>query len=253
MPLDRDRARPWRSEAENIWHRVGQVAEGGAGTIGAFLGRAGGFVVGIGDPDTRRRVAFSMALIALAAKMAKADGVVTADEEAAFQRLFEVPPSEARNVRRLFDLAKRDVAGFDAYARQIARLYSKDASVLEDVLDGLFMIAKADGAVHEAELAYLEDVALILGVLEADFERVVARHVVPEEGDPYLVLESDRDWPLSEIRTQFRRLVADNHPDRLIGRGMPEEFIAIANDRLAAINAAWERVKKERAPRPVSG
>ena len=237
----------------SIWHWVGQVAEGSAGTIGAFLGWAGGFVVGIRDPDTRRQVAFSMALIALAAKMAKADGVVTADEEAAFQRLFDVPASQERNVRRLFDLTKRDVAGFDAYAGRIARLYSEDCSVLEDVLDGLFMIAKADGSVHEAELAYIENVGLILGVSGAAFERVAARHVVPEEGDPYLVLESDRDWPLSDIRTRFRRLVADNHPDRLIGRGMPEEFIAIANDRLAAINAAWERVKKERTPRPGSG
>ena len=231
----------------SVWQWIGQVAEGSAGSIGAFLGWAGGFVVGIDDPETRRQVAFSMALIALAAKMAKADGVVTVDEEAAFRRLFDIPVSEQRNVARLFNLAKRDVAGFDAYAAQIARLYSDDCSALEDVLDGLFMIAEADGAVHEAELAYLEDVAVILGFTEAAFERIVARHVVPEEGDPYLVLESDRDWPLSEIRTQFRRLVADNHPDRLIGRGMPVEFVAIANDRLAAINVAWERVKKERA------
>ena len=236
----------------NVWQIIGQLAEQGAGSIGAFLGWAGGFVLSIGDSPTRRRAAFSMALIALAAKMAKADGVVTADEEAAFHRLFDVPPEEQKNVRWLFDLAKRDVAGFDAYAAQIARLYSDDCAVLEDVLDGLFMIAKADGAVHEAELAYLEDVADILGLRKTAFERVAARHVVPDEGDPYLVLESDRSWPLSEIRTQYRRLVIDNHPDKLIGHGMPEEFVAIANDRLAAINAAWARVKRERvAPTPV--
>lgn len=231
----------------SIWNWIGHAAEGGTCTVGAFLGWAGSFVVGIGDADQRRRVAFSMALIALAAKMAKADGVVTAAEEEAFHRLFQVPPGEERNVQRVFDLAKQDVAGFEGYASRIARLYSEDCAVLEDVMDGLFMIARADGAVHEAELAYLENVAGIFGMSEKAFERIVARHVVPEEGDPYVILNSDRSWPLSAIRARYVKLVSENHPDRVIARGLPHEFVAIANDRLAAINGAWERIKLEHA------
>ena len=59
-----------------------------------------------------------------------------------------------------------------------------------------------------------------------------------------------RDWPLSEIRTQYRKLVAENHPDRFIARGLPPDFIAIANDRLAAINRAWEQIERERGKAP---
>ena len=233
-----------------IWNWIGQAAQSGAGAFSALFGWAGGMVAG--DPATRRQVAFSVALIALSAKMAKADGIVTADEVAAFRRVFAVPPGEERNVTRLFDLARQDVAGFDTYARRIAAIYDDDCCPLEDVLDGLFVIAKADGAVHAAEMAYLEQVAAIFGFSPADFERIAARHVVPEEGDPYLILGAARDWPFDRIRRAYRQLVVENHPDKIIARGLPEEFVAVATDRLAAINRAWERIEKERGRVPAA-
>jgi len=231
-----------------IWCVVGRMVEAGPSHVGEFFRWAGTAIFRLPDPATRRRAAFSVAMIALAAKMARADGVVTLEEEEAFERLFDVPPGERRNVRRLFDLAKQHTSGFDHYAARIAHLYSHDARVLEDVLDGLFMIAAADGAIHEAELVYLENVAVILGMEEVAFERVAARHTIGKSGDPYLVLEAKRSWPLDNIRRQYRRLVAENHPDKLIGRGMPPEFIAIASDRVAAMNAAWERIKRVHPP-----
>jgi len=232
----------------SIWNWIGQVAEGGAGALGAVLAKTGALFGAIPDAATRRQVAFSAALIALAAKMAKADGVVTQSEVDAFRGTFRVPNSERAHVARLFDLAKRDVAGYDAYATRVARLFADDPRVLADVLDGLFVIAKADGAVHERELAYLESVGGIFGIRGADFETIAARHVVGPKGDPYAVLDAGRDWPLDEIRTRYRELVAENHPDKLIARGMPAEFIAIANDRMAAINRAWETIERQRKP-----
>ena len=229
-----------------VFKWIGEVACGGVESVAALFNWAGGLVARIGDPDQRRKVAFSMALIALSAKMAKADGVVTMDEVAAFHRVFAVPEGEERNVQRLFDFARQDVAGFDAYAARIATLYEGDCVALEDVLDGLFVIAKADGAIHPNELAFLEQVAGIFGFTEAAFERVSGRHVVPEEGDPYLLLGVERGWPFEELHRHYRKLVSENHPDRLIARGLPAEFIAIATDRLAAINRAWERIEKER-------
>jgi DnaJ like chaperone protein len=231
----------------SVWNWIGQIAEGGGAAAGTLLEWIGGLFAGSADPAVRREVAFSVALIALSAKMAKADGVVTADEVAAFRNTFTVPPGEAANVARLFDLAKRDVAGYDAYARRIAALHADNPYCLTDVIDGLFAIARADGAVHDAEYAYLKSVAAIFGIDEAGFERIAARHVVPEEGDPYLVLGTDRSWTLAEIRAQYRRLVAENHPDRSIARGLPPAFIAIATERMAAVNRAWERIEKERA------
>ena len=230
----------------SIWQRIGDVVDGGAVAVGAVFDWAGGLFAGIADPVARRQVAFSMAMIALSAKMAKADGVVTSDEIAAFRGLFAMPDGEARNVARLFDLAKRDVAGYESYAAKIAEIYGEDREGLADVIDGLFAIARADGAVHEAEMVYLERVGAIFGISGAAFERIAARHVIPEEGDPYVVLGVERSLDFAAIRRRYHGLVADNHPDKLMARGLPQECIVIATERLAAINAAYERIERER-------
>jgi len=232
-----------------MWKRIGDAVEIAGGRFVGLMGWLGGLMSGIGDPQLRRQVAFSVALIALSAKMAKADGVVTSDEVAAFRSLFAVPASEERAVTRLFEMAQRDVAGYRTYANRIATLYGDDRQGLEDVLDGLFSIAKADGAVHHAELAYLEDVAAIFGFEGRDFERITLRHVVPREGDPYIILGADRGWPMTRIRARYHELVAENHPDRLTARGVPVDFVAIATDRMAAINGAYERIERERTRR----
>ncbi len=226
----------------SIWTRVGEFvsrvsSEALSGVVEAVR------TVFEGDPETRRRVAFSIAMIALSAKMAKADGVVTEDEVRAFQEIFEVPKDETKHVARLYNLAKTDVAGFEAYAERMARLCGTghaNCPMLEDILDGLFHIAKADGVVHEHELAYLRRVAEIFQFDQVHFNRLAARHAITHGGDPYIVLDISRDAGREEIRRRYHELVRENHPDRLIARGVPEEFHAIANERLAAINAAYE-------------
>lgn len=203
------------------------------------------------DPKLRRRVAFSVAMIALSAKMAKADGVVTADEVRAFRQIFAVPPREARNVARLYDIAKADVAGFESYADRIARLCGTgkpNCGMLEDILDGLFHIAKADGMLHEREGRFLHRIAEIFRISEEHYQTILARHVNLGATDPYVVLGIERGKSLDEVKKQYRKLVAANHPDRLMARGLPEEFVRIATTRLAAINAAFEAI--ERGLRP---
>ena len=242
-----------------IWSRIGEIVGSVAEAIGsagqAASDRLSELVEAVrtafaGDPETRRRVAFSIAMIALSAKMAKADGVVTVDEVAAFERIFEVPEAERRNVARVYDLAKGDVAGFEAYALQLAHLCDsgeRNCPLLEDILDGLFHIAKADGVLHEAEIAFLSRVAEIFGVDGAHFDALMARHAVSGEGDPYAVLGLPPETPMDEVKGRYRQLVAEHHPDRAMARGLPDEFVAIATERLAAINAAYERIARATA------
>jgi DnaJ like chaperone protein len=177
--------------------------------------------------------------------MAKSDGVVVRPEVDAFERVVDVPPAERDRVKRLFDLAKATTDGFEGYARQLARLLADEPALLEDVLDALFEIAKADGAVHEREFAYVTAVAREFGIAGREFDRIAARHVRRAD-DPYEVLGADRDMSHGELKRLYRRLVAETHPDREIARGLPAEAVRIATERLAALNGAWARIEAER-------
>lgn len=237
----------------SIWDRLGdfiaRVSSSTSSGVSDFVEAVR--TVFSGDADLRRRVAFSVAMIALSAKMAKADGIVTQDEVRAFQAIFEVPREETRNVARLYDLAKRDVAGFEIYAEKMAQLCgsgAKNCMMLEDILDGLFHIATADGVLHEREGQFLHRVAEIFEIEEAHYESIMARHVELGAADPYVVLGIERGRPFADVKKHYRQLVAANHPDRLIARGLPQEFIKIATTRIAAINAAYEVIERSLRP-----
>ena len=177
--------------------------------------------------------------------MAKADGVVTRDEIAAFRQVFQVPPGDVKEVARLFDIAKQDAAGFEPYAKQLHDMFRGQPAMLEALLDALFHIAKADGQYHPGEKAWLENVAALFGFSEADFRRIEAKHTVRPEDDPYRILGIEPDASDDEARAARRTLIREHHPDKLIAEGLPQEFIDAANEHMAKINAAWDAIAKE--------
>ena len=230
----------------SVWGKMSGAAAGllVGGPVGAVVGAlAGHFLF---DREADPEVAFTIAIIALAGKMAQADGIATEQEFSIFRRVFGVPQEEEANVRRIFNLARQDVAGYEAYAGQIARLYMGNPAMLEDILDGLFEIAKSDDVLHPAESAFLEKVAEIFGFAPNEFRRIRASHFAPDLTDPYVILGLSYAAEEDEIRRTYRRLVRENHPDSLIARGVPEEFIKLATDKLAAINTAYEKIRAER-------
>ncbi|MCC6007325.1 MAG: DnaJ family molecular chaperone [Rhodobacteraceae bacterium] len=202
-------------------------------------------------PPPERSIAFTIGVIALGAKLAKADGTVTRDEIAVFRSIFVIPPGEEGNAAHVFNLARTDVAGFEEYAASLARLFRAEPGeadpMLEDVLEGLFQIAMADGDYHEAEDAFLARVAEIFHIPRDRFECMRARIVQRGEDDPYRALGADRGMPLAEIRRRWREAVMDSHPDRLAARGVPEEAVRLAEARLATVNRAWEAIRDRHA------
>jgi DnaJ like chaperone protein len=236
----------------SIWGKLGGAAAGFAvgGPIGALLGGlAGHFALdrskGV-DGDAINDVAFTVGVIALGAKMAKADGQVTTDEVAAFKDVFKVPPGEEGNVARIFNLAKQDVAGYEAYAEQLAAMFKGNRKLLEDVLEGLFHISKADDSLHPREEKFLHEVAKRFGISDTEFAYIKARHVTAAKRNPYDVLGIEPSISNEGLKTHYRKLVSDNHPDKLIARGVPKEFVAIATEKIAVINEAYGQIAKER-------
>ncbi|HYZ39974.1 MAG TPA: TerB family tellurite resistance protein [Stellaceae bacterium] len=239
---------------------VGRIIAGArdlsfGGPLGSLLARAARHLpswlpLGYDDPavgDPRRRIAFTIAVIALGAKMAKADGDVTRDEVAAFGEVFQVAPAEQEHVRLFFDIARRSTAGFESYARQVGRLFADDRAVLEELLGGLFHIALADGRLCSVEDAYLREVAQHFGFDAVDYARIRAVHAGPEpdgHDDPYEILGVTPGASAEIVREAYHRLVGESHPDLVIARGLPPECIALATARLARINAAYDQLAK---------
>lgn len=223
----------------SIWTRI-------ADAIAALVARGEGLLTFFERKRPEHSVAFTIAVVSLGAKMAKADGLVRPAEVAAFRRVFHLAPEDETAAARVFNLARQDVAGFEAYASRIARMFEAEPALLEDVLEGLFQIAMADGRYHEGEEGFLRRVAGIFGLPPAAFDLIEARHLEGRSADPWQVLGVPRDADLPTVRARWRELVRASHPDQMMARGLPAEMVKLANDRLAAINRAWEEISARR-------
>ncbi len=222
----------------SIWKRIreaiGALAEGAP--LSAVFERL--------TTPPERTVAFTIAVIALGAKMAKADGRVTRAEISAFRRVFHIPREDEASAARVYNMARTEVAGFEIYAARMARMFRDRPAVLADLLEGLVFIAAADGEYHPGEAQFLDAVARIFGVEEAEFRVIRARHL-PGESDPWAVLGLAPGTGAEALRKRYREMVRKLHPDRMIARGVPEEARRLAEQRLAAVTGAYDEIKRE--------
>ena len=238
----------------SIWGKILGGATGFAfgGPIGALLGGVAGHAIDkiktkkkLPEETALKQIGFTIGVIVLSAKMAKADGKVTEDEIRAFKEKINVPDSEIKNVAKLWDQAKKTTDGFQIYARQIANLLEKNSSVLEELLKLLIIIALADGKITIPEIKYLEKVGNIFGFSKEDFERIYSSKS-GVSADPYKILGVSRDASVDEIRQKWKQLAINHHPDRLISQGIPEDLIHKSTSRLKEINNAWDTIQNQR-------
>lgn len=242
----------------SIWGKIigGTAGFALGGPIGALAGLAVGAAVDAGvnasqaPSEATKHITFTIGVIALSAKMAKADGRVTREEVDAFKQVFKVPQHEMANVGRVFDMARQHTAGFDAYAQQIADLMHDNRRALSDVLDALFFIAQSDGHVHPNELNFIRAVAKIFGYSKQEIDELVYRYHGADPDCPYAVLGIKPTATDMEIKKHYRQLVRDNHPDKLIAAGVPSDLIAVATRRAAEINAAYDKIVRQREKEP---
>ena len=238
----------------SIWGKIIGGATGFAfgGPIGALLGSVAGHAIDkiktkkkLPEETALKQIGFTIGVIVLSAKMAKADGKVTEDEIKAFKEKINVPDNEIKNVAKLWDQAKKTTDGFQIYARQIANLLEKNSSVLEELLKLLIIIALADGKITIPEIKYLKEVGNIFGFSEEDFERIYSSKS-GVSSDPYQILGVSRDASVDEIKQKWKQLAINHHPDRLISQGIPEDLIHKSTSRLKEINNAWDTIQNQR-------
>ncbi len=189
-----------------------------------------------------KSLAFTIAVIGLGAKMAKADGVVTRDEVAAFRQFFQVAKKDEKEAARVFNLARQDVAGYEVYAQKIAKMFDKESDILADLLEGLFYIAMADGRYHPAEDDYVHQVSQIFEIDDVTYRSFKTRFIPDHPPDAYQVLGVTPDMSYDEIHDVWRQKIRETHPDVMIAHGLPEEAVKLATRRMIAINKAWDEI-----------
>ncbi len=220
----------------SIWTHLSEL-------VSRLVATGEGLIALLDRPPPEKSVAFTIAIVSLGAKMAKADGQVRPAEVAAFRRIFRIAPEDEAAAARVFNLARQDTAGYEAYASRIARMFRRQPRMLEDIFEGLMHVAIADGGYKPAEEEFLHRVAEIFGLSPGRVACFEARLVGGPHRDPWQVLGLPHDADMAAARARWRKLVRENHPDRLIARGLPAEGVELATARLAAINAAWEEIE----------
>jgi DnaJ like chaperone protein len=199
----------------------------------------------------RRDQLFALSVVVLSAKVAKVDGPVVRAEIDAFKRQFRIPPEAVADVGRLFDQARDSADHADSYARQLGDAFADSRGLLEDVMAALFVIARADKPINLRETELLRRIHAGFGLDAAAWDRASgATPRAPAQAptdDAYATLGVARSASDDEVRAAWKALVRANHPDGLAARGVPAEFIARATDKVAGINAAWDRIKRERS------
>ncbi len=216
--------------------------------VASFAGRALPF-----DPAHlagmlgRRDQVFAISVTVLAAKLAKCDGPVSRIEIQAFRSSFSIPEGNVATVARLFDQARDSTDGFESYATQLGQTFSDERGILEQVLGGLYQIARSDGPVNLAEAEFLSRVAAAFRLDEAAMRRASGGAVAgPPAEDSYVALGLKRGATADEIRARWKQLVREHHPDVLASQGASAARVKIASDKVAKINAAYDAIKRDR-------
>jgi len=241
----------------SIWGRLLGGAAGFAlgGPIGAILGVMAGSAFDKKNKSSfnyskisqeQKQQVFTISFIILSAKLAKSDGQVTNDEIQAFKEKFNVPKSELNKVGKIFNEAKKDVYGYKQIADQVGLLFADNKILLEELLNNLFYIAASDGQISLKEIDLLRSISQSFSFDENTFQRIFQMNLKDNTSDPYRILSVSRNDSDQEIRKKWIQLNKEHHPDNLIARGMPKEFIEQSNKELAAINLAYDKIKEIR-------
>ena len=228
------------------------------GMIGLSLGGPFGMLLGslIGGKISRARSSsgigsfaqpqqiFALSLIVLSAKLSKVDGQVSKEELVAVKNKLRIPENEIDQVGKIFNKAKEESTGYEPYAQQIAQIYKGNLNVLEEVINILFYIAEADGNVSQSEFQMIEKIAQIFGLNEVQFNSIMESRKSSDKINPYIVLESNPDDSIENIRKKYLKLSKEHHPDLLMSKGVPQEVIDESKAKMRAINSAWDQIQK---------
>ncbi|MGL1894179.1 MAG: co-chaperone DjlA [Spirochaetaceae bacterium] len=238
----------------------GKIAGGTIGfIIGGPLGAAGGAFLGHKLLDNDQNLSkheeiqanYFVALFSMLGKMAKSDGLVTADEVQTVDYIIthnlRLGESQRKFAINVFNESKSSSFTFEDFANNFYRLNSHSPSILFTMLSLLFEVAKADGKLHPNEERLLEKAQKIFNISDSDYHNLKTQHFPAETSDKYYAIlncsEADSD---AALKSSYRKLVREFHPDKIANKGMPDEFNTYAKNKFQEIQDAFDYIKEIR-------
>jgi DnaJ like chaperone protein len=237
------------------------------GSVGFMLGGPIGALVGVSlghaliDDKTRagyaeqgrltgqeqRQAVFFTAMFAMLGKMAKADGRVCESEiqvvNSFMHDKLRLDPVTQKFAMQVFNEAKDNSTPFEDYARQFGQVFQGEQQLRMMFYEMLFSVALADGVLHPAEEKILRAAPPLLG-LHADIYDTVKRQFVSDLSHYYAILGLDDGADMSSVKKAYRKLVTEYHPDKVVSKGLPEDFVKFAEEKFREINEAYEAIQK---------
>lgn len=198
--------------------------------------------------EEKAQATYFISMFSIMGKLAKIDGVVSKDEIAvieSFMRNMQIPAAQRKFAIRIFNEAKNSPYSIEDYAIQFYQINKQQRAVLLSFLDLLFQLAAADGHLHAAEETALTKISDILQISDQEFNNIKARYF-KDVAKYYKSLNCSPDSSVQEIKKNYKKLARDFHPDTIIAKGLPEEFVNFATRRFQEIQSAYEKIKKER-------
>jgi DnaJ like chaperone protein len=195
--------------------------------------------------------------------LCKADGIVTRDEIEAVAQIFTrllLTPEQTETAKAAFNRGKAPEFDLDGTVGTFAQVAPPGSILFQFFLQLQVMAVVADGQVHPAEQALLLRVARLLGLAERDLAQLEAMLRAATSGasapggvssqqrvaDAYAVLGVTPDASDADLKSAYRKMIRENHPDKLASKGLPASMRAVAEARAREINAAYDLVKKTR-------
>ena len=193
---------------------------------------------------------FMVSLISMAAKISKADGHVSAAEISVLDDFLKnelrLSAQERQTASRIFNQAKQYHGDYADFAREFHTISSGNHQLLVTMLHLLFRIAASDAQVNPAEQEMIHNIARIFNLSAGEFDQIKSFYIKETSGS-YKILGCTPASSDEEIKKAYRKLAHEYHPDKILAKGLPEDFVKFANQKLKEINEAYDRIKKERA------
>jgi DnaJ like chaperone protein len=197
----------------------------------------------------RDQLTFFVASFSMLAKLAGSDGQITREEVTAVERFISQDLKLSMESRKIamdvFLAAIRSPEPFEAFAGQFYNEFAHHPQMLELMVDILFRVSVADISLTQKEESLIQYASRIFKLSPSQYERIKSRYVSSSE-KYYKILKSSPNDSMEQIKSQYRKLASEYHPDKITAKGLPDEFVQLANERFKEIQTAYEEIKRER-------